>query len=127
LPKQALPDFFIEATLKSSKIQKKISSFAAQNHEKRVCLYGGGVYLNKILEFTNLSKINIVGIIDKSESKWGTKAGDYCVYSPNDLKELNPDFLITTLLHSAGALEDIISLLKEQNVAPFIIDNLFYY
>jgi glycosyltransferase involved in cell wall biosynthesis len=127
LPKQALPDFFIKATLTSPKIQEKINSFALKNPKKRVCLYGGGIYLNKILEFTDLSKINIVGIIDKSESKWGTKAGDYSVYGPNDLKGLNPDFLITTLLHSASALEDIIDLLKEQNVAPFIIDNLFYY
>ena len=41
-----------------------------------------------------IKKRKILGIVDKSGSRWGERIGDLEIYSPDDLVNLKPDVII---------------------------------
>ena len=59
----------------------------------KMYIYGGGHRCEILLSLAKETSIEIVGIIDSDERKWGTKIGNVEIYSPKKLYE-QKDFYI---------------------------------
>lgn len=79
-------------------VELKLKNFIENNKGKKVCFYGAGSFAKEIIEKYDLSDINILGIIDKNPDKKGQKIGKYEICTVKDITELNPDFIVTTVL-----------------------------
>ena len=61
---------------------------------KKVVFWGASVFLSDLILSGKIKKRKILGIVDKSGSRWGERIGDLEIYSPNDLVNLKPDVII---------------------------------
>ena len=64
--------------------------------DKDIVFWGASLFLKDFIRENNLSRYNILGIIDKNEEKWGQKIEGYSVFAPAILEQ-KPDI---TLLFS---------------------------
>lgn len=99
----------IQMTLANWNFKTKINfqKFIKKNKNKKICLYGGGLFATKFLENFDLSSLNILGIIDKNEEKRGSKICGYKVYSIEDLEILSPEDLVLTVLEKKHCLPSL--------------------
>lgn len=76
---------------------------------KKVLFYGGGVLFQLINEKFNLSEINIIGVVDKvlSRLEGNEDICGYKLYSPECIKELNPDYVVVTTRRLFSVYEDL--------------------
>lgn len=76
---------------------------------KTVVLYGAGVFLEAIKKYYDLSKLNIIGISDKrfDEHEENAKFLGYKVYSREELKDLNPDYILVSTKFYISIIEDM--------------------
>ncbi|WP_017752675.1 hypothetical protein [Clostridium tyrobutyricum] len=63
---------------------------------KKIIIYGGGIHTQELLLHTNLSKKNIIGIVDKniyvdSEEQY---MGKYNMFNPKIINSVNPDVIV---------------------------------
>lgn len=93
---------------------------------KRVCLYGAGIFAEELLAKYDFSKFNIVGFLDINRSKVGQSLKGYEIFHKESITELNPDVIIITLLEPFYIYYDLISeiLVKDLNimVVPNFVD-----
>lgn len=61
---------------------------------KKTVFWGASLFLKDLILSKKLKKHQLLGIIDKDSSKWGTKIGDVQIYSPQELEKLKPDIVI---------------------------------
>lgn len=84
--------------LEKKKAQKVINKFAKKYADKKIILYGAGVFAEDLLNYYDLSKLNIVGI---SDAKFKIdKEGEFFNYkkiSPDDIVKQDFDLLLTLL------------------------------
>ena len=64
---------------------------------KTVILWGASLYLEKFLKRYKIKNKNIVGIVDKNYEKHFQKLGEYTIYPPEKIAELNADTIICTI------------------------------
>lgn len=71
------------------KLKKKLKN-------KSVVIYGAGAFFQLIQHYYDLSGLNIIGISDKKfeEHEEDEVCLGYKVYSPTELRELNPDYVL---------------------------------
>lgn len=69
----------------------------SNNKNKNIAFWGASIYLEKLIKKYYISGKQIVGIIDKDSNKWGKKLGNYMIYSPEQIPELNIDKIIFTV------------------------------
>lgn len=82
------------------KTTRETTLFSRLQRDKKIVFWGASEFLVNFLEKYDICNKNILGIIDKNMSKTGTLVRNYRIYSPNDLKELNPDEIIITAIKS---------------------------
>ena len=77
---------------------------------KKVLLYGAGKLLELIKKYFDISDLDIIGISDKrfvnhaeNEEWYG-----YKVYAPQEIKELNPDFVLITTKFYIKIIEELL-------------------
>ena len=92
---------------------------------RRVILWGASVFISKIINEYGLSSDNIIGIIDRDEKKSGQKIGIYEIFSPNELKKLRPNLIISAVLFQTEMKKYIEEELKRAQINAQIIDDLF--
>ncbi len=76
---------------------------------KSVVLYGAGVFLEAINKYYDLSKLNIIGISDKRFDEHGENETflGYKVYSIEEIKNLNPDYILVATKFYIPIIEDL--------------------
>jgi glycosyltransferase involved in cell wall biosynthesis len=123
-PDQTINDYFTNKMLKSIEVQKKIEEFVKKHKDKKICLYGASLFLNNISKCYDLSALNIVGIIDKNEKKWGQTCDNYTIFSPDKINELNPDVILNIIINH-DVLGDIQNLISFYGIKAEIVDGIF--
>ena len=65
---------------------------------KKILFYGAGLFFDLIHKHYDLSELNVIGIVDKLKSSLqeGTEICGYKLYSPDEITELNPDYIVIT-------------------------------
>ena len=110
-------------TMNQSQIDKatrEITLFSRLLRDRKIVLWGASEFLVNFLEKYDICNKNILGIIDKNTSKTGTLIRNYRIYSPNDLKELNPDEIIITVIKS-NFKKSIYNFMIENNINAELI------
>ena len=94
--------------------------------DKKVYLWGASNFLKNLLEKETKPNPNILGIIDRNEASWGKYFGNYKVYSPKILENVDNVGILVTIYNNHErahkAIKDEI-----ENFKPFIevLDNIF--
>ena len=70
---------------------------------------------------------NILGIVDKNSSYWGKTFENYKIFSPDAIKELNPDAIILTVLSNNEEIykkltQDLAKNYKDIKLLPNIFE-----
>jgi len=83
--------------LEKKKAQQIIDRLALKPHDKKIIIFGAGLFAGDLFRHYDLSKLNIIGACDKSFQE--NPDGDYYGYkkfSPLDLLEADFDILLIT-------------------------------
>jgi len=114
--------------LKEVNTQKYIDQLAKKFKNKRVILYGAGMFAKILFNNYDLSKLNIVGISDKKyESSEEESFNGYKTIKPSELNNTNFDILIFTMklyktieksLNKQGISQYKLSLVPSSNKFP---------
>lgn len=88
---------------------KSLKTMKKKLKDKSVVIYGAGVFFQVIQRYYDLSGINIIGISDKRFDEHGKEETclGYKVYAPNELRELNPDYVIVATKNFISIIEDL--------------------
>lgn len=68
--------------------------------DKKVFLWGAGIFTQKLLAEEIEKNPNILGIIDRNTASWGTRLGNYDIYSPEILNEKAADGIVLMVLNN---------------------------
>lgn len=69
------------------------------NHDQRIAFWGASSFLENFISKYHIKNNNIVGIIDKNPAKQNKTVGGYRCYSPEQLKELRADMVVSTIVN----------------------------
>lgn len=97
--KKDLPDEYIFLKdLEKKNFSKYLSKLAKKLAGKTVVFYGAGSYFNTINDYYNLNCLNILGISDIkfNDNSYGKFYGEYKVIPPDEIINLNPDYILIT-------------------------------
>lgn len=89
--------------------EKTLPKLIKKLQGKTVMLYGAGVFLELIKKYFDLSDLNIIGIADKKfrrRTENETFLG-YTAYAPEDIKDLNPDYVLVATRNYINIIEDL--------------------
>ncbi|MBR2525331.1 hypothetical protein IKE67_02585 [bacterium] len=91
------------------KFDKTLPKLVKKLDGKKILLYGAGVFLELIRKYFDISSFNIVGIADKKfeHHEENEEWNGYKVYSPKEIKELNPDVVLVTTKFYINIIEDL--------------------
>lgn len=92
---------------------------------KKIMLWGASIFLENILKKYSLIDYKILGIIDINTQKWGQKVCNYTIYSPEKIKELNPDCIIISIQNMRKeAYKKLIKQIKKDYPKIKILPNI---
>ena len=75
--------------------KKRLEELKVKLKDKKILLYGGGLLLELICKYYDLSSLNIIGVADKRcQSFDDSKFCGFNLYSPKQILELNPDYVV---------------------------------
>lgn len=78
--------------------QKQINKLAKKYKNKKIVIYGNGIYFQALNENYDLSKLNIVAIADKKfEADTQSNTSAFAALKPTELKDFDFDILLTAL------------------------------
>lgn len=86
--------------LQELKLQKKIDKLAKKYKNKKVMLYGAGIYFDEMVANFDLSGLNIIGISDMRFDQNSTDYKGFKAFSPDNIKEQNPDIVVICACNS---------------------------
>ena len=88
---------------------KTLPKLVKKLKNKKVLLYGAGIFLELIKKYFDISTLNVIGIADKKfehhneNEEWQ----GYKVYSPDEIKELKPDYVLVATKFYINIIEDL--------------------
>lgn len=88
---------------------KTLPKLTKKLKDKTVVLYGAGIFLELIKKYFDLSGLNIIGVADKrfenhEENEFFL---DWKAYSPEEIKELKPDYVLVATKFYINIIEDL--------------------
>ncbi|MGN1124646.1 MAG: hypothetical protein ACI4SM_00530 [Candidatus Gastranaerophilaceae bacterium] len=88
---------------------KTLPKLVKKLKNKTVILYGAGVFLELIQKYFDISGLNVIGIADRKFSQHGENEEflGYKVYSPDEIKDLKPDYVIVATKMYISIIEDL--------------------
>jgi len=95
--------------LEKYKFDKTLPKLIKKLKDKKVVLYGAGVFLELIKKYYDLSKLNVIGITDKrfEEHSENDEFLGYKVYSPDEIIKLNPDYVVVATKMYVNIIENL--------------------
>ncbi len=115
-----LEDENIKNNIKTNLTKEVLKSLLAEIGESKVCFYGAGKLARNVEKSYDLSVFNLQGFIDADPDKKGQKIGNYLIYSPADIPDLKPDFIVLTT-QLISDIYDFLSDFKIKNELGFKI------
>jgi len=103
-------------------------NFKEKFKNKKICFWGAGKFLERLLPKIDLTGLNIVGIIDKDPKKRLSKIKDISIFNPEDIEKLQPDIIILTV-EKPSTLEPVIKKVRKNknlNIEVYDIINLLF-
>lgn len=70
-----------------------------ENKDKKIIFWGASLFLERFLKVNSLNEYNILGVIDKNESKKGRFIGGLEIFGVDDIEKLAPDCIIFAIMH----------------------------
>ena len=91
------------------KFDKTLPKLVKKLKGKSIVLYGAGAFLELIKKYFNLSELNIIGISDRRFENHGENDEflGYKVYAPDEIKDLNPNYVLVSTKLYVDLLEDL--------------------
>ena len=88
---------------------KTLPKFIKKLNNKRVMLYGAGVYLELIKKYFDISGLNIIGIADKrfESHEENIEFLGYKAFAPDEITEENPDYVVVATKKYVNIIEDL--------------------
>ncbi len=83
-----------KSNLKQQSIKSKFLAVIQQYKLKKVAFWGASLFLKDLILTKKIKHHRLLGIIDKNSSMLNEKIGNIQVYSPEELRTLNPDIVI---------------------------------
>ena len=94
-------------------------------HQK-IVLWGASSFLRNLLNNSPKKNPNILGIVDKNPELKGKIIGHYKIYSPDDLSELHPDGILSTIYKNHETRHYELQMYLQKNFPKITLyDNLF--
>lgn len=95
--------------LKKIKFGKHLESLSKKLKNKKVIIYGTGLFFQEINENYNLKKLNVIAVSDK---KFQTHKENECflgypVCSPNGIIGKNPDYILVATRYFVDIIDDL--------------------
>lgn len=109
--------------LKKINFEKRLKHLEKKLKNKKVLLYGAGTFLHDLLTSYDLSRLNIIGIADRSFERGqdGSICFGFIKYTPDEIPALAPDYVLVSTLNSVNIIENLEqSLNKKIKVRPLI-------
>ncbi|MBQ7126229.1 Stealth CR1 domain-containing protein [bacterium] len=79
---------------------KYLNLYQKINNNNKILFWGASIFLENFIKKYEISNDNILGIVDKNPNKYGSFVEQYQIISPNDIKKINPDEIIVTIVNS---------------------------
>lgn len=91
------------------KFDKHLEKISKKLKNKKVVIYGSGVFFQAINAYYDLSKLNIIAISDRkyNEHNEGEMLLWYPVCSPSEIAEIKPDFVLVATRYFINIIEDL--------------------
>ncbi len=96
------------------------------NYQDKIIFWGASLFLKEFLDKYKVSSSNILGIIDTNPEKQGQTLGNYKIYSPDQIKELNPKYILLTIKNNnEQRYIDVQNFLAENRINTELLPNIF--
>lgn len=91
------------------KFDKTFEKLKQKLKGKKVLFYGGGLFFRLINKHFDLSPLNAIGIVDKQSSQIPSmkEICGYKIYKPEDIKDLNPDYVVISTKRIVSIAESL--------------------
>ena len=89
-------------------------------NSSNIVFWGASLFLKEFLQMYNIDSTDILGIIDTNPKLWQEKMSNYTIYSPKDLKKLNPDVVIITIIN-ADYRADIQEFIQNEQITTELL------
>ena len=109
--KNIINNEYVKTFERECKLRDKIQKIK----NKRIVFWGASIFLSNFINVLNIKDSNIVGIIDKNQTRYGEKIGDYIISSPDDIKALKPDIIVISIVNKQKDREKEIKEFLKQN------------
>lgn len=86
--------------LERKQFSKRLDTLNKNLSGKKILLYGAGAFLEVITKYYDLSKLDIIGVVDRRftvHDENETFCG-YKVYAPEEISKVNPDYLVMSTI-----------------------------
>lgn len=95
--------------LESINFEKHLDKISKKLKNKKVVVYGSGVFFQTINTYYDLSRLNIVAISDRKYAKHeeNEQAFGYTVCGPDEIRELKPDYVLVATRFFINIIEDL--------------------
>ena len=126
-----LDRFFLKFFLKNQfstffSIKNELKLYFLIHKNRNVVLWGASLFLEQFIIKYFIGTKNIIGIVDRNESLWGTNIGKYKIYSPEFLNEnKNCNVIMTISNFNQERYLELENLFKEQFKNAKLFPNVF--
>lgn len=95
--------------LEKIKFQKRLNNLEKKLKDKTVIIYGTGMFFQTLNSKYDLSCLNIIAVADKKFENHTENETflDYKVCSPEEIKDLNPDYVLLGTINVVDLLDDL--------------------
>jgi len=108
-----------------TRIHAKLYTILKKQNEKTI-LWGASLFLKDFLEKNRINNKNILGIIDINPDRKGEKFCNYTIYSPEQIIELKPKYLLLTIKNNnEQKYLDVKKFLAEKKLNTVLMPNVF--
>ncbi|MBR2068848.1 MAG: FkbM family methyltransferase [Candidatus Gastranaerophilales bacterium] len=98
-------------------IHKNFEKIEKEYKDKKILLYGAGVFFEELYKEIDFSKLNIIAIADKKfQNNTKDKFYNFSCYSPNEIPSLDFDILLTTVINPDVLRTFLKDITKNKNI-----------
>ena len=83
----------------------------------RVCCYGAGEFASAVVRNRDLSRLNVLGFVDRDPAKVGKRIGAYDIGLPDRLIEWAPDVLLVTVFRNDAVVKAVEAMVREAGLS----------
>lgn len=83
----------------------------------RVCCYGAGEFASAVVRNRDLSRLNVLGFVDRDPTKVGRRIGAYDIGLPERLVEWAPDVVLVTVFRNDAVVKAVESMVREAGLS----------